>query len=63
MGKLTMAQSMKEQVMTYLLKEIRKTKMSLYNAIKRQAPEQDIKNLRRKLEIFEWLRVTIKEED
>lgn len=58
-----MAQSMKEQVMTYLLKEIRKTKMSLYNAIERQAPEQDIKNLRRKLEIFDWLRVTIKEAD
>lgn len=63
MGKLTMAQSMKEQVMTYLLKEIRKTKMSFYNAIERQAPEQDIKNLRKKLEIFDWLRVTIKEAD
>lgn len=48
----------------YILRETRKAKNALWNAIERKAPEKDIRNLQNKLTALDWLLgAAIKEDD
>lgn len=41
--------------LVYLNKEQKRAKNALWTAIERKAPEQDIDNLKNKLEVLDWL--------
>ncbi len=50
--------------LVYLNKEQKRTKNALWNAAERNAPQQDIENLKNKLEVLDHLiGLTIKEEE
>jgi hypothetical protein len=50
--------------LVYLNKEQKRVKNALWNAIERKAPEQDIENLKNKLEVLDHLiGLTIKEDE
>ena len=54
----------KTLALEYILRETRKAKNALWNATERQAPEQDIRNLRNKIIALDWmLGAAIKEDD
>lgn len=50
--------------LVYLNKGQKRAKNALWNAIERKAPEQDIDNLKNKLEVLDWLiGLAIKEDE
>ena len=50
--------------LVYPNKEQKRAKNALWNAIERKAPEQDIDNLKNKLEVLDWLiGLAIKEDE
>lgn len=54
----------KTLALEYILRETRKAKNALWNAIEREAPEKDIRNLQNKLTALDWLLgAAIKEDD
>ena len=54
----------KTLALEYILRETRKAKNALWNAIERKAPEKDISNLQNKLTALDWLLgAAIKEDD
>lgn len=50
--------------LVWLNKQQKSAKIALWNAIERKAPEQDIDNLKNKLEVLDWLiGLAIKEDE
>lgn len=50
--------------LVWLNKQQKSAKIALWNAIERKAPEQDICNLKNKLEVLDWLiGLAIKEDE
>lgn len=59
-----MDKSVNYRSLVYLNKEQKRTKNALWNAIERKAPEQNIENLKNKLEVLDWLiGLAIREDD
>ena len=58
-----MSDSIQHRALVWLCREQKRAKMALWNAIERKAPEQDIDNLKNKLEVLDHLiGLTIKED-
>ncbi len=59
-----MDKSISYRSLVWLNKEQKRAKIALWNAAERNAPQQDIENLKNKLEVLDWLiGLAIKEDD
>lgn len=61
---IAMSESIQHRSLVWLCRELKRAKMALWNAVERNAPQQDIENLKNKVEVLDWLiGLAIKEDE